>query len=153
MTDHFSSSILKITKDGRVVLSTYLEKGEKLYSSDTSQPVFEPLVSGEGQPNSTMTLDVTKTSTMGGVDESGEAPVARKTESAQQSDDQADANKTTDQRTSEEAPKGTDEDTAPKQPTGADKREWYAYAQAVDPEFSSEYEEVTQKQLAEKYGK
>jgi len=150
-TEHFSSSILKTNKKGQVVLSTYLEDGEKLYVTDPSQPVLPPLQSGEGQAVTTMTLDETKTSTFSGTIENPDASVERKTESAQQSENEADANKTADERTSEEAAKTSDDE--PQQPTGADKREWYAYAQAVDPEFTSEYEEVTQKQLAEKYGK
>lgn len=106
MTHHFSSSIMKITKDGATVLSSYLDKGEKLvdgttYAQVTKAPTIEvkaekddaELRAAEAarvlEETSSLTLNEAGTGTTPGTTDDGAAAAA----AAKEAEEAAEADK------------------------------------------------------------
>ena len=143
MDIQFDHTIVKVNKDGHVVMGNSLSKGEKLISGETYAQVQERLggetvgipaaqevVTVEAEP---LTLDPSQTSTVPAVEtvtvENTSTPAPENTEQEKNDDD---------------------DQTGVRPDDNDPKPEWFEYA--LGKGHKGEYDDITKKQLIEQYG-
>lgn len=136
MDIQFDHTIVKVNKDGHVVMGNSLSKGEKLISGETYAeaqerlggetvgiPAAQEVVTVEAEP---LTLDPSQTSTVSAENTSTSAP------------------KNTEQEKSDDGQTGA-------RPDDSDpKSVWFEYA--LGKGHKGEYDDITKQQLIEQYG-
>lgn len=154
MTIHFDSTIVKIRKDGVRVISSTLEKGEKLLDGRTYAEVKKgdtptPEVEGGG-----LTLDPVTNSS---VPIENDAKVSGEQKHAEDLAGNAgpatsgltlDETKTSTVSADTASSSDDSEDNAPAK--SDDKQAWFDYAQTKG--FDGEYDDLTKAELIKKYG-